>query len=167
MVDRINALAVGCTFWQGQCKNIQQNLNMLQGSGQEQQNLNMLHKFAFNIIRIHKRKSQSKLPLNGILFRALMNPHVLLLLLGKTGFPWLFGCFLMPSCHAKTRSLWRSAVGAFTLSVHQQIRMQSIPSKRAIFSRVSLKWPIPIAQWWEGPCFDHASTKLRAEIGNL
>ena len=49
-----------------------------------QQNLNMLHKCALNIIRIHKRESQSKLPLNGIMFRALMNPHVLLPLLGKT-----------------------------------------------------------------------------------
>ena len=49
-----------------------------------QQNLNMLHKCALNIIRIHKRESQSKLPLNGIMFRALMNPHALLPLLGKT-----------------------------------------------------------------------------------
>ena len=49
-----------------------------------QQNLNMLHKCALNIIRIHKCESQSKLPLNGIMFRALMNPHALLPLLGKT-----------------------------------------------------------------------------------
>ena len=49
-----------------------------------QQNLNMLHKCALNIIRIHKRETQSKLPLNGIMFRALMNPHALLPLLGKT-----------------------------------------------------------------------------------
>jgi len=49
-----------------------------------QQNLNMLHKFALNIIRIHKRETQSKLPLNGIMFRALMNPQALLPLLGKT-----------------------------------------------------------------------------------
>ncbi|EPF26284.1 hypothetical protein HMPREF1221_01357 [Treponema socranskii subsp. paredis ATCC 35535] len=49
-----------------------------------QQNLNMLHKCALNIIRIHKRESQSKLPLNGIMFRALMNPQALLPLLGKT-----------------------------------------------------------------------------------
>ena len=49
-----------------------------------QQNLNMLHKCALNIIRIHKRESQSKLPLNGIMFRALMNPLALLPLLGKT-----------------------------------------------------------------------------------
>jgi len=49
-----------------------------------QENLNMLHKFALNIIRIHKRESQSKLPLNGIMFRALMNPQALLPLLGKT-----------------------------------------------------------------------------------
>jgi len=49
-----------------------------------QQNLNMLHKFALNIIRIYKRETQSKLALNGIMFRALMNPQVLLPLLGKT-----------------------------------------------------------------------------------
>ena len=49
-----------------------------------QQNLNMLHKCALNMIRIHKRESQSKLPLNGIMFRALMNPQALLPLLGKT-----------------------------------------------------------------------------------
>ena len=48
-----------------------------------QRNLNMLHKMALNIIRIHKRETQSKLPLNGIMFRALMNPHALLPLLGK------------------------------------------------------------------------------------
>ena len=48
-----------------------------------QQNLNMLHKMALNIIRIHKRETQSKLPLNGIMFRALMNPHALLPLLAK------------------------------------------------------------------------------------
>ena len=33
-----------------------------------QQNLNMLHKCALNIIRIYKRETQSKLPLNGIMF---------------------------------------------------------------------------------------------------
>ena len=44
----------------------------------------MLHKCALNIIRIHKRETQSKLPLNGIMFSALMNPHALLPLLGKT-----------------------------------------------------------------------------------
>ena len=49
-----------------------------------QQNLNMLHKFALNIIRIYKRETQSKLALNGIMFRALMNPQALLPLLGKT-----------------------------------------------------------------------------------
>ena len=49
-----------------------------------QQNLNMLHKFALNIIRIHKRETRSKLALNGIIFRALMNPQELLPLLGKT-----------------------------------------------------------------------------------
>ena len=49
-----------------------------------QQNLNMLHKFALNIIRIYKRETQSKLALNGIMFRALMNPQELLPLLGKT-----------------------------------------------------------------------------------
>jgi len=49
-----------------------------------QQNLNMLHKCALNIIRIHKRATQSKLPLDGIMFRALMNPQALLPLLGKT-----------------------------------------------------------------------------------
>ena len=52
-----------------------------------QQNLNMLHNCALNIIRIHKRETQSKLPLNGIMFRALMNPQALLPLLGKTRFP--------------------------------------------------------------------------------
>ena len=49
-----------------------------------QQNLNMLHKCALNIIRIYKRATQSKLPLNGIMFGALMNPQALLPLLGKT-----------------------------------------------------------------------------------
>ena len=49
-----------------------------------QHNLNMLHKCALNIIRIYKRETQSKLPLNGIMFRALMNPQALLPLLGKT-----------------------------------------------------------------------------------
>ena len=49
-----------------------------------QQNLNMLHKCALNIIRIHKRETQSKLPLNSIMLSALMNPHALLPLLGKT-----------------------------------------------------------------------------------
>ena len=48
-----------------------------------QQNLNMLHKVALNIVRIYKRETQSKLPLNGIMFRALMNPHDLLPLLDK------------------------------------------------------------------------------------
>lgn len=48
-----------------------------------QQNLNMLHKVALNIVRIYKRESQSKLPLNGIMFRALMNPLDLLPLLDK------------------------------------------------------------------------------------
>ena len=48
-----------------------------------QQNLNMLHKCALNIIRIYKRATQSKLPLNGIMFGALMNPQALLPLLGK------------------------------------------------------------------------------------
>ena len=49
-----------------------------------QQNLNMLHKCALNIIRIYKRETQSKLPLNGIMFGALMKPQALLPLLGKT-----------------------------------------------------------------------------------
>jgi len=49
-----------------------------------QQNLNMLHKCALNIIRIYKRATQSKLPLNGIMFDTLMNPQALLPLLGKT-----------------------------------------------------------------------------------
>ena len=48
-----------------------------------QQNLNMLHKVALNIVRIYKRETQSKLALNGIMFRALMNPHDLLPLLDK------------------------------------------------------------------------------------
>ena len=48
-----------------------------------QQNLNMLHKAALNIVRIYKRESQSKLALNGIMFRALMKPHDLLPLLDK------------------------------------------------------------------------------------
>ena len=48
-----------------------------------QQNLNMLHKVALNIVRIYKRETQSKLALNGIMFRALMNPHGLLPLLDK------------------------------------------------------------------------------------
>ena len=53
-----------------------------------QQNLNMLHKVALNIVRIYKRESQSKLALNGIMFRSLMNPHGLLPLLDKNWFPW-------------------------------------------------------------------------------
>ena len=48
-----------------------------------QQNLNMLHKAALNIVRIYKRESQSKPALNGIMFRALMKPHDLLPLLDK------------------------------------------------------------------------------------
>ena len=48
-----------------------------------QQNLNMLHKAALNIVRIYKRETQSKPALNGIMFRALMNPHGLLPLLDK------------------------------------------------------------------------------------
>ena len=54
-----------------------------------QQNLNMLHKFALNIVRINKRETQSKLALNGIMLRSLMNPYHLLHLLGKTWFPCL------------------------------------------------------------------------------
>lgn len=49
-----------------------------------QQNLNMLHKVVLNIIRIHKRETRSKLALDGIMFRALMNPQALLPVLGKT-----------------------------------------------------------------------------------
>lgn len=49
-----------------------------------QQNFNMVHKFALNIIRIHKRETQSKLALNGIMLRALINPYDLLSILGKT-----------------------------------------------------------------------------------
>ena len=49
-----------------------------------QQNLNMLDKFALNIVRINKRETQSKLALNGIMLRSLMNPYHLLHLLGKT-----------------------------------------------------------------------------------
>ena len=56
-----------------------------------QQNLNMLHKVALNIVRIYKRETQSKLALNGIMFRALMNPHGLLPLLDKNWFPWSWG----------------------------------------------------------------------------
>lgn len=48
-----------------------------------QQNLNMLHKVTLNIVRIYKRETQSKLALNGIMFRALMKPHDLLPLLDK------------------------------------------------------------------------------------
>ena len=48
-----------------------------------QQNLNMLHKVALNIIRIYKREAKLKLPLNGIMFCALMNPYELLAVLGK------------------------------------------------------------------------------------
>ena len=48
-----------------------------------QQNLNMLHKTALNLIRIYMRETRSKLPLNGIMFRALMNPYDLLTVLGK------------------------------------------------------------------------------------
>lgn len=49
-----------------------------------QQNLNMLHKAALNIIRINKCETQSKPALNDIMLRTLMNPQVLLPLLGKT-----------------------------------------------------------------------------------
>ena len=48
-----------------------------------QQNLNMLRKTTLNIIRIYKREAGAKLPLNGIMFRALMNPYELLTVLGK------------------------------------------------------------------------------------
>ena len=48
-----------------------------------QQNLNMLRKTALNLIRIYKRETGSKLPLNNIMFRALMNPYDLLTVLGK------------------------------------------------------------------------------------
>jgi len=48
-----------------------------------QQNLNMLHKAALNIIRIYKREAGLKLPLNGIMFHALINPYDLLAVLGK------------------------------------------------------------------------------------
>jgi len=48
-----------------------------------QQNLNMLRKTAFNLIRIYKRETEPKLPLNSIMFRALMNPYDLLTVLGK------------------------------------------------------------------------------------
>ena len=49
-----------------------------------QQNLNILHKAALNIIHINKCETQSKLALNDIMLRTLMNPQVLLPLLGKT-----------------------------------------------------------------------------------
>jgi len=49
----------------------------------------MLHKIALNLIRIYKRKTGSKLPLNGIMFRALMNPYDLLAVLGKMNKPKL------------------------------------------------------------------------------
>ncbi len=48
-----------------------------------QQNLNMLRKTALNLIRIYKRETGSKLPLNNLMFRALMNPYDLLTVLGK------------------------------------------------------------------------------------
>ena len=48
-----------------------------------QQNLNMLRKTALNLIRIYKRETRSKQPLNSIMFRALMNPYDLLTVLGK------------------------------------------------------------------------------------
>ena len=48
-----------------------------------QQNLNMLRKTALNLIRIYKRETGSKLPLNNIMFRSLMNPCDLLTVLGK------------------------------------------------------------------------------------
>ena len=48
-----------------------------------QQNLNMLRKAALNFIRIYKREARSKLPLNNIMFRALMSPYDLLTVLGK------------------------------------------------------------------------------------
>ena len=48
-----------------------------------QQNLNMLRKAALNLIRIYKRETGSKLPLNNIMFRALMNPYELLTVLDK------------------------------------------------------------------------------------
>ena len=48
-----------------------------------QQNLNMLRKTTLNLIRIYKREAGSKLPLNNIMFRSLMNPYELLAVLGK------------------------------------------------------------------------------------
>ncbi len=46
----------------------------------------MLHKLALNIIRTNKRESKSKAALNGIMFQCLMNPCVLLRILGKIDF---------------------------------------------------------------------------------
>ena len=48
-----------------------------------QQNLNMLRKTALNLIRIYKRETGLKLPLNSIMLRALMTPYELLTVLGK------------------------------------------------------------------------------------
>ena len=48
-----------------------------------QQNLNMLRKTALNLIRIYKRETGLKLPLNSIVLRALMTPYELLTVLGK------------------------------------------------------------------------------------
>ena len=41
------------------------------------QNMNMLRKFALNIVRIHKAATSSKSALNGIMFQCLMNPSKL------------------------------------------------------------------------------------------
>ena len=41
------------------------------------QNMNMLRKFALNIVRIHKAATSSKSVLNGIMFQCLMNPSKL------------------------------------------------------------------------------------------
>ena len=45
------------------------------------QNMNMLRKFALNIVRIHKTATSSKAALNGIMFQCLMNPSKLCMIL--------------------------------------------------------------------------------------
>ena len=47
------------------------------------QNMNMLRKFALNIVRIHKIATSSKSALNGIMFQCLMNPTKLCSVLHK------------------------------------------------------------------------------------
>ena len=85
MSSNVNTLLSDVHFDEDRCRVQSKNV---------QQNLNMLHKCALSIIRIHKRETQSKLPLNGIMFGALMNPQALYRFWAKLDFrEWRFLLF--------------------------------------------------------------------------